>query len=775
MNSKKTAAILAIILLSLQIMAAVPSGADAINENSGTVSYNGITVSYVDSSQEGWGIISVFFATVPDEDDFTISIDGSMKSAPINVNPGRFAVPGGLSEGEHHLSIECGSSSWNLVLVVSGVVHATGVDIDQSTISMTVGQTRTLRAVILPTDAVETNVEWRSSNVSVATVSNGVVKAVSAGTAVITASVGDLSDTCSVSVSSPAPDPPTPQHTHSWGSGTVTKEPTCTESGERTYTCSCGETRTETISALGHQWSDWTIVKEATDNEEGLKERVCQKCGEKETATIAKTVVVTNNDGTTTETKEEVDGTIVSTTTGAEDGSVKVDKVKEDIDKDGNQVTTSSSEVRDKDGNEIYSKTEESVQGVQRTDDSGNKVTESSVSIVEKDDGKITVTEENTKETVAADGSRQTEVVRTENVTEADGSTSAKTVTENTKETVAADGSRQTEVVRTENVTEADGSTSAKTVTENTKETVAADGSTEVTKVTETVKEDEVSTLSSVQTEVKDRDGKVVSNKVVEAESKDGSVRSAVEIPQDSEKAEIVTTVKSDSADGNHTVSKEQIEQAVVIQEKVSEEVAEDTKEQSKVIQVESATADASLTVSQEAVRAVTESGSALRMSSETGSLTVSNQVLGNISEEDEITISVSEAKEQDMSDAQRKTVTNDAVVVDVRITAGDRSLGDSLGGTVTIAVKYVPANGKVPAAYYIDDNGAKERMDGVRYDAERKEISFESTHCSLYMVVDENPESESPGSDNTMLFIGIGAAILAALLVAVLVIVRRK
>ena len=739
MNSKKTAAILAIILLSLQIMAAVPSGADAINENSGTVSYNGITVSYVDSSQEGWGIISVFFATVPDEDDFTISIDGSMKSAPINVNPGRFAVPGGLSEGEHHLSIECGSSSWNLVLVVSGVVHATGVDIDQSTISMTVGQTRTLRAVILPTDAVETNVEWRSSNVSVATVSNGVVKAVSAGTAVITASVGDLSDTCSVSVSSPAPDPPTPQHTHSWGSGTVTKEPTCTESGERTYTCSCGETRTETISALGHQWSDWTIVKEATDNEEGLKERVCQKCGEKETATIAKTVVVTNNDGTTTETKEEVDGTIVSTTTGAEDGSVKVDKVKEDIDKDGNQVTTSSSEVRDKDGNEIYSKTEESVQGVQRTDDSGNKVTESSVSIVEKDDGKITVTEENTKETVAADGSRQTEVVRTENVTEADGSTSAKTVTENTKETVAADGS------------------------------------TEVTKVTETVKEDEVSTLSSVQTEVKDRDGKVVSNKVVEAESKDGSVRSAVEIPQDSEKAEIVTTVKSDSADGNHTVSKEQIEQAVVIQEKVSEEVAEDTKEQSKVIQVESATADASLTVSQEAVRAVTESGSALRMSSETGSLTVSNQVLGNISEEDEITISVSEAKEQDMSDAQRKTVTNDAVVVDVRITAGDRSLGDSLGGTVTIAVKYIPANGKVPAAYYIDDNGAKERMDGVRYDAERKEISFESTHCSLYMVVDENPESESPGSDNTMLFIGIGAAILAALLVAVLVIVRRK
>ena len=42
------------------------------------------------------------------------------------------------------------------------------------------------------------------------------------------------------------------EHVHSWGEGVVTKEPTCTEAGARTYTCSCGETKVEDIEPLGH-------------------------------------------------------------------------------------------------------------------------------------------------------------------------------------------------------------------------------------------------------------------------------------------------------------------------------------------------------------------------------------------------------------------------------------------------------------------------------------------------------------------------------------------
>ncbi len=45
-------------------------------------------------------------------------------------------------------------------------------------------------------------------------------------------------------------------HEHSWDEGTITTQPTCTEDGVKTFTCTeCGETKTEVIEALGHDWS----------------------------------------------------------------------------------------------------------------------------------------------------------------------------------------------------------------------------------------------------------------------------------------------------------------------------------------------------------------------------------------------------------------------------------------------------------------------------------------------------------------------------------------
>ena len=42
---------------------------------------------------------------------------------------------------------------------------------------------------------------------------------------------------------------------HTWDNGTITKEPTCTEEGVRTYTCTvCKATRTESVAASGHSY-----------------------------------------------------------------------------------------------------------------------------------------------------------------------------------------------------------------------------------------------------------------------------------------------------------------------------------------------------------------------------------------------------------------------------------------------------------------------------------------------------------------------------------------
>ena len=70
---------------------------------------------------------------------------------------------------------------------------------------------------------------------------------------------------------------------HKWDEGVVTKEATCTEAGEKTYTCTvCNATKTEKIEATGHKYStEWTIDKEATCTEPGSKSHHCTVCDAK--------------------------------------------------------------------------------------------------------------------------------------------------------------------------------------------------------------------------------------------------------------------------------------------------------------------------------------------------------------------------------------------------------------------------------------------------------------------------------------------------------------
>ncbi len=80
---------------------------------------------------------------------------------------------------------------------------------------------------------------------------------------------------------------PTTSHTHSYDSGVVTQEATCTANGIKTYTCSCGEIKTETISATGHSYDNGKITKEATCTTTGIKTYTCSKCKTTKTETIS--------------------------------------------------------------------------------------------------------------------------------------------------------------------------------------------------------------------------------------------------------------------------------------------------------------------------------------------------------------------------------------------------------------------------------------------------------------------------------------------------------
>ena len=79
---------------------------------------------------------------------------------------------------------------------------------------------------------------------------------------------------------------PEEKHTHNY-TGSITKEATCTEAGVRTYTCSCGNSYTENIPATGHSYVS-KVTKAATTTEEGIMTYTCSKCGHSYTQLIAK-------------------------------------------------------------------------------------------------------------------------------------------------------------------------------------------------------------------------------------------------------------------------------------------------------------------------------------------------------------------------------------------------------------------------------------------------------------------------------------------------------
>ncbi len=85
---------------------------------------------------------------------------------------------------------------------VSKPVHVSGVTLSGTT-SVKVGNTTTLTATVAPDNATNKNVTWTSSDTSVATVADGVVTGVAAGTATITVTTedGGFAADCTVTVS----------------------------------------------------------------------------------------------------------------------------------------------------------------------------------------------------------------------------------------------------------------------------------------------------------------------------------------------------------------------------------------------------------------------------------------------------------------------------------------------------------------------------------------------------------------------------------------------
>lgn len=79
-------------------------------------------------------------------------------------------------------------------------IAVTGISLDKTSIQLVVGATETLSAKVTPDNATSPSISWDSSDKEVATVDNGVVTAVSAGKATITAASSSFTAECVVEV-----------------------------------------------------------------------------------------------------------------------------------------------------------------------------------------------------------------------------------------------------------------------------------------------------------------------------------------------------------------------------------------------------------------------------------------------------------------------------------------------------------------------------------------------------------------------------------------------
>ena len=90
------------------------------------------------------------------------------------------------------------------VTVTPKAIPVESITLNKTELSLVKGATETLTATVSPENATDKTVTWESSDEAVATVKDGVVTAVAAGNATITAKAGEKTATCAVTVTNPS-------------------------------------------------------------------------------------------------------------------------------------------------------------------------------------------------------------------------------------------------------------------------------------------------------------------------------------------------------------------------------------------------------------------------------------------------------------------------------------------------------------------------------------------------------------------------------------------
>ncbi len=106
-----------------------------------------------------------------------------------------------VAPGQAEIVARAGAFSASCIVTVEKrYVEVSGITLNVNTLSLTEGQETTIYAVVSPSDATDKTVTWESEDEAIATVEEGVIKALAPGQTNIVARAGNFSATCAVTV-----------------------------------------------------------------------------------------------------------------------------------------------------------------------------------------------------------------------------------------------------------------------------------------------------------------------------------------------------------------------------------------------------------------------------------------------------------------------------------------------------------------------------------------------------------------------------------------------
>ncbi len=106
-----------------------------------------------------------------------------------------------LADGTVTITAQAGDKTATCAVTISdNVVAVSSVSIDKTTLKLTISESETLLTTILPANATDQTVTWSCNNANATVDATGKVTALANGTAVITAAVGSITATCSITI-----------------------------------------------------------------------------------------------------------------------------------------------------------------------------------------------------------------------------------------------------------------------------------------------------------------------------------------------------------------------------------------------------------------------------------------------------------------------------------------------------------------------------------------------------------------------------------------------